>query len=215
MTITASGSLSSAAATGTSSLTVVTPTLGYMRILTSGLAGTVAISTVSGGGVGTWTNAVINSDTTNAFRTEIWWGVITSTSTAPTTITLTWASSISAMDCELVSQMFASSLTPTTWVLDVASTHQTTTGTTLTFPTLAPTLGTELYWGYAIVDFTGQAGSTSGFTYDVTPTDTNVVCYDAAVTASVSPTATQNSSGKSDMVGALFAAQSATGAFFM
>lgn len=213
-TIAASGALSTAEAVGGTTLTVVAPTIGYLRVFVSSLNGTVAVSSVAGGGVGTWANAVINSDATNGFRTEIWWGVVTSTSTSPTTITVTWASSVSSADVEFVSQMYSSNLTSPRWLLDTTGTSRSSSATALAYPTLAPTYGSELYFGYVIVAQTGSAGSTAGFSYSVTPSFTNVVCYNVAVTASTSPAATQSPAGSYDAIGAMFAVRNRA-AFFM
>lgn len=205
--ISASGATSTTNGVGITTLTVLTPTVGYFRCFITSINTTTAISTVSGGGVGTWSNAVINSDSTNAFRVELWYGTVTSTSASPTTITVTWAASVSAAEIEFVSQMYSSNLKSPSWLLEVAGTSKSTSATALAYPTLAPLYGSALYFGYVIVANTGSAGSTSGFTYLVTPSFTNVVCYNAAVTASASPTASQSPAGSYDTVGAVFAVQ--------
>jgi hypothetical protein len=203
-TITASGGTTANEGTGITILTVVTPIVGCMRALVVSSNSTTAVSGVSGGGVPTWTNAVINSDATNTLRVEIWWGLVTNTSTSPTTLTITWAASVTAVSIEYVSQMFSSNLKSPRWFVDVTGTGRSSSATALAYPTLVPNYGRELYFGYTIVAQTGSAGSTSGFTYVVTPSFTNVVAYNAGITASSAPTATQSPAGAYDTVGVLF-----------
>ena len=76
----------------------------------------------------------------------------------------------------------------------------------MTFPTLAPSASAELYVGFALMDYTGSAGSTSGFTYDVTSPNLNLYIYNPDVSSSVSPTGVQASAGTSVSVGALITA---------
>ena len=62
--------------------------------------------------------------------------------------------------------------------------------TSVPFPNLTATGTGELYVGFSVVTDTATAGSTSGFTYDVT-SDANVFAYDTNVSGTVAPTATQ------------------------
>jgi hypothetical protein len=204
VTIAPSGGTFANEGTGITILTVVTPIVGCLRALVISCDGTTAVSGVSGGGVGTWSNAVINSDGTNAFRIEIWWGMVTSTGNSPTTLTIAWSASVSTTSIEYVSQMFASNLKSPRWFADVTGTGRSSSSAALAYPTLAPTCDTELYFGYTIVANTGAAGSTSGFTYVVTPSFTNVLAYNAGVSASVSPAATQSPAGAYDTAGVMF-----------
>ena len=81
---------------------------------------------------------------------------------------------------------------------------------TVTFPSLTPAGVGELYLGFAQVDGTGEAGTTSGFSYTITSAEGSVLCWDTNVSATTSPTATQTATG-SDSVGALFAASGGGG----
>jgi len=78
-------------------------------------------------------------------------------------------------------------------------------------PSLTPTGSGQLYLGFAQVDGGGQAGSTPGFSYTITSAEASVLCWDANVSSTVSPTASQTATG-SDSVGALFAASGGGGA---
>lgn len=99
----------------------------------------------------------------------------------------------------------------TTWTKDVVdSSDNTTSSTTVTFPSLTPSSTHEFYVGMAQVASEGEAGSTSGFTYDVTSPNENLYIYNPSVSSSVSPTARQTSSGASVAVGALVEASGTT-----
>src|SRR5262245_59575534 len=106
--ITTDGSASSSGiVTGsgtTKTLTVVSAVVGRYRILAISLNGTTAVSTVTGGGVGTWTQAGVGS-TANGRRMELWVGKVINT-TNPTTITVTWAASITGVNIDMYSQMW-------------------------------------------------------------------------------------------------------------
>jgi len=211
MTISLSGSLSDGNNMGVTSLSVASPVVGNMRILISGLNATTTISSVSGGGVGTW-NFKQASGATNGTRIELWWGQITSTGSS--TISVTYSSSISGVFNELISQMVSTTTSSPTWICDKSNTTTSSNSSTIAYPTLAPTSGTELYWGYAYVSGTGSNGSTSGFTYGTTSFFSSPYCYNTSVTGSVSPTASQAPSGFYDSVGALFGVSTGTGQQF-
>jgi hypothetical protein len=200
--ITASGSLSNNFAQGASTLTVASPTLGYLRVLTAAVNATTSVTGVSGGGVGTWNQAVTN--TANSQWLGLWWGQVTSTVTSPTTVTATYSGSVASTFTELVSQMYSSDRKDPKWFLDSASSTNSASATTVTFPTLTPAASTpELYFGIAFVAQTGSAGSTSGFTNGTTSGGSNPYTYNTALAASATPTASESPAGFYNTVAAL------------
>jgi RHS repeat-associated protein len=64
--------------------------------------------------------------------------------------------------------------------------------------------------GFAGIGNTGLAGSTSGFTYDVTSPNTDVFIYNPSVSSAVGPTAAQTTAATSIALGALIAASGST-----
>jgi len=198
--ITASGSLSGNFAAGASSLTVASAVLGYLRVLTIGVNSTVAPTGVSGGGVGTWSQAALN--TANSQRLALYWGQVTS-NTNPTTISVTYSGSVTSTFVDLASQMFASDRLAPQWYLDVANTSNSASATTIAWPSLTPTKNTPaVYFGVSFVANTGSAGSTSGFTNGLT-SGNNPYAYRTDLSATGSPTASQSPAGFYDTTAAV------------
>jgi hypothetical protein len=197
--ISASGAFSNAGATGQTTLTVATPVLGNLRALMCMVNNTTTVSSVSGGGVDT-TNGGLGwlrgtGVTASGNTVEVWYGTVTNTVTNPTTITVAWSGSIAGVVAEYASQMLQSDRAAhTQWLVDAVGTNSSATGTALTWPSLTPTRGVEAYFGGVFVASSGVAGSTSGYTYQLTPFS-NIALYNPAVSAASAPTATQTSSG--------------------
>jgi len=166
----------------------------------------ITVASVSGGGA-TWQKL---TNTVDGVDVELWLGTVTTTGSS--TITVSYSGSISSTSVELSAQEYTSSTGPTTvWSSDVVgNAHNDSSSTTVTFPSLTPSTSGELYVGYARVQNTGAAGSTSGFTYDVTSPNTNVYIFNPSVSGAVSPAAAQSPSGTSVSVGALLRAGSPT-----
>lgn len=186
-------------------MTVATPAIGNLRIFSVAIDSTPTVTGVSGGGVGTWNQATTN--TANSQWMGLYWGAVTSTSVAPTTITVTYSGTVTLIYIELLSQLFVSDLTNPQWLLNAAGNTNSASGTTITWPTLTPTIGTGVYFGSTFVDNTGSAGSTSGFTNGVTTGADNPYCYDTSVTAAVTPTASASPAGWWDAVALLIGVQ--------
>ncbi len=72
----------------------------------------------------------------------------------------------------------------------------------MSFPSLTPSGGTELYFGYAVQGTTASVGTTSGFTYALTASG-NVAAFDPDVSGAASPTATEAPAGISSSIGVL------------
>ena len=77
--------------------------------------------------------------------------------------------------------------------------------------TLTPSGPGELYVGYARIANTGVAGSTSGFTYDVTTPNGNLFTFNPSVSGPVAPAASQTSAGTSLAVAVLLKASGPVG----
>ena len=126
----------------------------------------VTLSSISGGGVSTWTKAV-QFDGSISSDVEIWYGKVTTTGSS--TISFTWSGSVSSHTMEYGAQEFTAGLgSSTVWSVDHTGTTNGASSTTVPFPSLTPTGSGELYFGYAVAYNTASAGSTSGFTYPET-----------------------------------------------
>lgn len=180
--------------TPSDTFTTLTPHIGDIRIAISGCI--TSVSSVSGGGVTTWNHVINEASGGTVGQINIFWGIVTGSSTS---LTFTYSSAPNT----LVDEMCVD-LTPTNTasVSTSGTKNNATSSTTVAYPTL--TVGSSsFYLGYAYPANTGQAGSTSGFTY-VADTFTNVLCYSASVSGSQSPTCTQNTSGTSNSAGVVF-----------
>jgi hypothetical protein len=206
--ITAVGSLTSANGTSLTTLAVTPKTVGDLLVVSAeeSLSG-ITLSSVSGGGVTTWTKAVQFAGTLDTSTdVETWYGKVTTAGAS--TVTFTWSSSISGHHPEYTAQEFTAGLgANTVWAVDKTGTLNGASSASLPLPSLTPSTSGELYVGYAVAANTGSAGSTSGFTYAVTG-EANVVAYDTNVSGAVSPVAAQSPAGTSSSVGVLFSASS-------
>jgi hypothetical protein len=153
--------------------------------------------------VTTWTKGVAFGGTFGG-DTEIWFGKVTTAGSS--TITFNWSGSVSTHTPEYGAQEFTAGLgASTVWALDKTGTLNGASSTTVPFPSLTPSTSGELYFGYSGVANAATAGSTSGFTYAVTP-QSNMSLYDTNVTAAVSPTAVQSPAGTSSSIAVLLKA---------
>ena len=161
------------------------------------------VTSVSGGGVTTWTRAV-QFDGSVGGDEELWYGKVTTVGAS--TVTFTWSSSVSGDANEYGAQEFSAGLgASTVWATDKTGTGNGASSTSVPYPTLTPSAAGELYFGYSLVANTAAAGTASGFTYVVTA-EANSVAYDTDVTGAVSPVATQSPAGTSSAVGMLLSA---------
>ena len=130
---------------------------------------------------------------------ELWFGKVTTTGAS--TITFGWSSSVASDSNEYGAQEFSAGLgASTVWALDKTGTLNGASSTSVPFPSLTPSAGGELYFGYSLVANNAAAGTTVGFTYAVTA-QANAVAYDTNVTGTVAPTATQSPAGTSSAIG--------------
>ncbi len=202
--ITAVGTMASNASTAVTTLAVTPQHVGDLMLLAVKVASTsISASSVSGGGVGTWTRAEGPYTGYAGHDLEIWKGTVSTTGSS--TITVTFSGSVTSISTGLVSQEFSGTGSGTTWGVDTGAGISNASSATVTFPKLTPSASGELYFAYAAVANTASAGTTSGFTYGLTP-DGNVATYDTNVSAATQPTATQSPAGVSGGLGVLITA---------
>ena len=208
--IAAVGSPANASGSGITTLSVSPQAVGDVLVLAVKVNSTaITVSSVSGGGVSAWSN--LESYSVYAGHDlELWMGRVTATGSS--SVTVTFSSSVSSISVELTSEEFSAGLgASTVWAKDIAGGQSNGSSTMVGFPSLTPTGSSELYVGYASVSTSGEAGTTSGYTYDTTG-DGNVFLYDPNVSSSSAPTAMASSAGTSGAVGALVTASNASAA---
>ncbi len=201
-TISSVGSLAYASGSATT-LSVSPKGVGDLMTLVVSVTGG-PVSSVSGGGVTTWSKDIAKVGNQEGNDNEIWWGVVSATGAS--TVTVAFGGSHS--DDELMAQEYSAGA-GATWSAGANGSTSSTTST-VTFPSLTPSGSGELYLGFAQVDGSGEAGSTPGFSYTITSAEGSVLCWDTNVSSATSPTATQTGSG-SDSVGALLVASGGGG----
>ncbi len=205
--ITAVGTFTSGEGSGLTTLAVSPKTAGDVLVVfaQAGTATVGKLSSVSGGGVTTWTKGAQFAGSIGGDE-EIWYGKVTTTGSS--TVTFTWSGTTTGHVLEYGAEEFSAGLgTSTVWATDKTGTLNNASATSVPLPSLTPSTSGELYFGYALVTNTAAAGSTSGFTYAVTA-ESNVVAYDTGVSGAVSPAATQSPAGTSSSVGVLLSASS-------
>jgi len=196
-------------ANNTNTLSITPFAVGDEIVLTTQIPTSgVTVSSISGGGVSTWTKAVVSAGNGTVNRTEMWVGTVTSTSAS--TITVTYSSSPGAEEITATEFTAAGVNASTSWGIEsFANQLNSTSSSTVTFPSLTAVNGSELYIAYGQVQNPpATAGSNSNFSYIVTSTQHNIITYNPALTANTTyqPTANQNSSGQSNTVAAVLTA---------
>jgi RHS repeat-associated protein len=162
------------------------------------------VSSVSGGGVTTWSKAIAYPGSGTSSDIEIWWGTITSTGSS--TITVTWTGSNPSYR-ELDAHEFSAG-SGTTWSVDKTGDASNSSATSYNMASLTPSGTGELYFGLAVVGGdTATAGSTSGVTYNVDDNG-NLLAYDTNVSAALAPAGSQTGGTGVDSAAALFIASS-------
>jgi subtilase family serine protease len=165
--------------------------------------GTLSVTSVSGGGVTTWTKGVAFVGSIGA-EEEIWFGKVTATGAS--TVTFTWSASTAGHTMEYGAQEFSAGLgAGTTWALDKSGTLNGASSTSVPFPTLTASRAGELHFGYSTIANNAVATSSGGFTY-VPTNEANLAAYDPNVSGAVSPAGTQSPAGTSSAVAGLLVA---------
>ena len=202
--ISAVGSFTSTTGSVTT-MAVTTKTVGDVLVVFAQRASGTTVTAVSGGGVTTWHKGVQFAGSTGADE-ELWYGTVTSTGSS--TITFTWSTSITGHTAEYGAQEFTAGLgAGTVWALDKTGTLNGASSTSIPFPSLTAAGTGELYFGYTVPNDTAVSGTTSGFTYAVTPED-NIATYDTSVSGTVAPTASQSPASTASSVALLLTASS-------
>ena len=203
-TITAVGGFVSNAAVALTTLAVTPQSVGdVLVVFAHSPVTTSSVSSVSGGGVTTWTKGVAFVGSIGA-EEEIWFGKVTATGAS--TVTFTWSASVSGHTMEYGAQEFSAGLgAGTTWALDKSGTLNGASSTSVPFPTLTAASAGELYFGYSTVANNGSSTSSGGFTY-VPTNEANLAAYDPNVSGAVSPAGTQSPAGTSSSVAVLLVA---------
>jgi len=155
-------------------------------------ATTPTLTSVTGGGVTTWTKAVAFAGTTQPRDVEIWYGTVSATGSA--TITFNWSGSVAAQTPDYGMQEFNAGLgAGAVWTVDKTGHSDNASSTTVTYPSLTPTAAGETYFGFADVPNSPTGGGTSGFTYATTTNGNQVATNPSAGAGAVQPAATQTS----------------------
>jgi trimeric autotransporter adhesin len=176
---------------GVTSLTDSPSNKGNLLVFYSHTSGSATISSISGGGVGSWTKVTAYTGGGTPGNIEMWRGVVTTTGSG--TISVTYSGTIGTN--EIVAEEFTMGSSSGTWAIDTSGSDTTTSSvTTVNYPSLTAQNSSELYTGYAFGGGTMSTGSTSGFTYIATGAS-KYLAYDTNVTGGIAyaPTAPQTS----------------------
>ena len=195
-------------ANATNTLTISPSAVGDEIIMTTQIPTSgVSVTSVSGGGVSSWTNAVISNGNGTVSRVEMWVGTVTATGSS--TITVTYSAAPGSEEVTATEFTAAGVNASTTWGVDTTGSQINTSSSVVTFPNLNAINSDELYYGYGQVQNPpASAGTTAGFNYIVTSTQHNIITYNSSTNANTSyqPTANQSSAGESNVVGAILTA---------
>ena len=157
-TISAVGALANKSGNNTKTLSVSPQHAGDLEVLAVKVSSSsVSATSVTGGGVSTWTQAAHVTEGGN--QLQIFTGPVTSTGSS--TLTVNYSASVTSIYTGLAAREFSSSAgASTTWTTDAAAGIANASSTTVTFPKLSPAASGELYFGYAAVANSGSAGTT-------------------------------------------------------
>ncbi len=207
-TISALGSLADSTGSGTTTVSVSPVTVGDALVLSVKVSSaSISVSSVTGGGVGSWSKLEAYNGY-SGHDLELWMGKVTATGSG--TVTVSFSGSVSGINTELTAQEYTAGFGPATvWAKDTASGQSNASSTTISFPSLTPAGSSELYAGLASASTTAKAGTTSGYTYDVT-TGANLFLYNPNVSSASAPTGVASPAGTSGAVGALITASDST-----
>lgn len=186
----------SATVTGTALATMAlnTVNVGDLVVASSWIgSATVHISSMSGGGVTTWTHILGPSVLSGlADSMDLWWGVVTSAGSQ--TVTFTASAALTGLACSYVAQQFTIGGSGSTWAIDGTQTGTKTNASAalVTFPTLTPSGAGRLYVGSGVQGGFGTTYPlTSGYANATVAQVTNTpLIYNTSVSTAQSPTAT-------------------------
>lgn len=210
MAFTAVGTaVSTNATTGQATVSVVTTNVGDLVTMFTVVGATSpSVTGMTGGGCGTWQQ--IGTPGVSATTLQMWYGTVATAGTA--NATLTFSGAIGSTQLVYSRQEFTAGLgSATIWAVDASSQLLNSASTTVTYPTLTPSSGTDLYAGFSQASSTATSGSTAGYTYQTTSSSFERLVYNLAVSAASHPVSTQASALASLSVAALFTATLPTG----
>lgn len=168
------------------------------------------ITSISFAGVTTWTQLAIASDTTNFLSAELWFGVITSATTATLTVNFTSAALLSFAIVNEFNSTDGSGWNagPTnTQVNMVALTHGN-------YPSVSPS-GASLFVGAMKIISNIPSGSSTGYVYDSLSNSGQSVYNLAAPSPSAPPFSISSTGSVCDLVsGLLYTTPTANSNFF-
>jgi hypothetical protein len=159
MAITAVGSL---VTTDTNSVTVSPVTIGDVLVLAFNNnpgAGNTAVTSISGGGVSTWSLLVRIVGSGSLAGCELWMGTVTTTGSSTVTV-----SAGLGVNYSTAVQEFHSS-TAATWTADGVGNTAMGTASSGNLPSVTPAGSNELYVGMLGTGDGSVGGSSTGFTY--------------------------------------------------
>ena len=161
------------------------------------------MSSVSGGNC-TWKQLVGVSDNPDV---ELWLGTVTSTGSL--TIVVSFGNNFPTGSVSLAAQEFTSGQgSSSAWILDQSgSVNSTTSSTAVSYPSLTASGTGELYVGDVVTSKSPSSGSSSGFTY-VPIGAKGEYAYNANVSGTQTPTASQSPAGTYVAVGVILRAAS-------
>jgi hypothetical protein len=179
--------------TGLSTLSITTTAVGQVVVMciVFGSAYTGHVTGISQTGV-TWGGAAAASspyDPPSIYgRVEIWIGTVTASGTNSATVT--YSSTNVGSFTELSADVFSSSYgNASSWAAVANGANGSASAvTTVTWPSLTTTGSGEMYIGASYIAVAASAGSTSGFTYEIT-TASDCVAYNTTLASA--PTAYQ------------------------
>lgn len=198
-TISSVGSLQQNQATGATTLSVNPQHVGDALILGAFVNGSQSITSISGGGA-TW-QKLARGYPGSYGSVELWLGTVTATGSS--TITVTFSSSVATTVVGLSAQEYTNGTgASTTWANDIVGLNGTSSSTTVTYPTVKPSVASgELYVGIANTGNAASAGSTTGYTYDTATY--GQFTFDPSVTTTTTPTSSQSPANIYESVAAL------------
>ncbi|MFN2592958.1 MAG: hypothetical protein ABR532_09030, partial [Candidatus Dormibacteria bacterium] len=128
-------------------------------------ASNLKVSSISGGGVTTWSNVLQRFMVDGIHGVDVWMGVVTSTGSL--TATVTYASTTGQVAGSINGHELTSTAgTSTIWSIDTTGfLDPNTNATTFNYPTLTSANAHEAYVGYLAIASSASTGSGSGWTY--------------------------------------------------
>lgn len=215
--ISAVGTLASGGFASAKATQAVTPvTKGGLLVLgvwNTTSSGTPTVSAVSGGGVTTWTQVRASTQFTTPPATQrgaMWMGQITTPGAATVTITSSTGSFPGSNGLYLQEFTCVGVNLATVWAIDGAQTGtkaNTTSSTSITFPTLTPGGLLRAYIGAGYAGSTGStSGGTAGYTVQIDSVNHNPFIYNANVSTAQTPVSIQSPTSTSEAMAILVTA---------